>query len=490
MRDSEIVAAMVAGDPAGLAAAYDSYAVALHSYCRSLLAEPADAADAVQDTFVIAAAKLAGLRDPDRLRPWLYAVARNECHRRLRGRARLASLDEAGEVTDPAADEPRGADHEALRELVTSAVAGLNPGDREVIELNLRHDLTGADLADSLGVPVNQAHALASRARAQLERSLGVLLVARTGRTSCPDLDAILAGWDGTLTVLLRKRIGRHVDDCAICGERKRRELSPAMLFSVLPLVMLPRGLRQQVLRLVADSSPDAARYRDLVVRRTGRFGPSGFPVQLSPAGRGRGLRSGTTLVAAAAMLVILGGGGASAYLLSHQHHLPGRAGPAVTVTITAPPAVTGVAAQTSAPSASTPAAASPAPTSAAIQSPPSTSSPPVSSASPTASQSPGTLSVSPTAIRLTQSPLGGPYTGSFTISAQGGPVTFSISVPGSEQAYLSLTPLTGTLKAGASRLITATLTASPNGPPPAFSNPVAVDPGALTVVLEYPPSG
>src|SRR5215467_14465474 len=102
MRDREIVAAIVAGDPAGLAAAYDSYAAALHAYCRSLLAEPADAADAVQDTFVLAAAKLDGLRDPDRLRPWLYAVARNECHRRLRGRARLASLDEADNVSDTA----------------------------------------------------------------------------------------------------------------------------------------------------------------------------------------------------------------------------------------------------------------------------------------------------------------------------------------------------------------------------------------------------
>lgn len=41
--------------------------------------EPADGADAIQDTFVIAAAKLGGLRSPDRRRPWRYAVARNEC---------------------------------------------------------------------------------------------------------------------------------------------------------------------------------------------------------------------------------------------------------------------------------------------------------------------------------------------------------------------------------------------------------------------------
>jgi DNA-directed RNA polymerase specialized sigma24 family protein len=79
MRDGEIVAATLAGDPAALIDAYDQYAPGLYAYCRSQLSRPADAADAVQDTFVVAAAKLGGLRDPGRLRPWLFAVARNEC---------------------------------------------------------------------------------------------------------------------------------------------------------------------------------------------------------------------------------------------------------------------------------------------------------------------------------------------------------------------------------------------------------------------------
>src|ERR1700688_3724803 len=84
MRDTEVVAAIVAGNPEGLAEAYDRYASPLHAYCRSLLREPTDAADAVQDTFVIAASRLAGLRDHNRLRSWFYAVARNECLRRMR----------------------------------------------------------------------------------------------------------------------------------------------------------------------------------------------------------------------------------------------------------------------------------------------------------------------------------------------------------------------------------------------------------------------
>src|ERR1700733_11519813 len=115
MRDSEMVAAVVAGDPEGLASVYDRYAGSLHAYCRTLLAE-ADAAGAVQDTFIIAAAKLEGLRDPDRLRPWLYAVARNECHRRQRAQARTASLDEAGDATDQFAAVEVDPEHAGLRE--------------------------------------------------------------------------------------------------------------------------------------------------------------------------------------------------------------------------------------------------------------------------------------------------------------------------------------------------------------------------------------
>src|SRR6201996_8920055 len=106
MRDREVVAAIVAGDPAGLAEAYDRYATPLYSFCRTMLREPADAADAVQDTFVIAAPRMAGLRDPERLRSWLYAVARNECYRRLRAGSKHASIEEAPDVTDEEADVP------------------------------------------------------------------------------------------------------------------------------------------------------------------------------------------------------------------------------------------------------------------------------------------------------------------------------------------------------------------------------------------------
>src|SRR6201985_840211 len=107
MRDREVVAAIVAGDPAGLAEAYDRYAPPLSSFCRTMRREPADAADAVQDTFVIAAPRMAGLRDPERLRPWLYAVGRNEGYRRLLAGSQHASIEEAPDVLGAAAEHAR-----------------------------------------------------------------------------------------------------------------------------------------------------------------------------------------------------------------------------------------------------------------------------------------------------------------------------------------------------------------------------------------------
>src|SRR6202021_4146073 len=104
MRDSDLVASIVAGDPEGLAAAYDRYAGDLFGYCQSLLQDPNDAADAVQDTFVIAVSKLAGLRDPERLRAWLFAVARNECLHRLKSRQAAAPLEDLPEQPDESVD--------------------------------------------------------------------------------------------------------------------------------------------------------------------------------------------------------------------------------------------------------------------------------------------------------------------------------------------------------------------------------------------------
>ena len=322
MKDREIVAAIVAGDPAGLAGAYDKYAESLYGYCSWVLNGPDHAADPVADTFVIAGANLGGLRDPGRLRPWLYGVARSECHRRLRA-GEADPGEAAGLANPPAAGE--NTEQAELRRLVHAATEGLNPGEREVIELGLRHDLSGADLAAVVGVRRNKPQALVSRTRGRLEQELGVLLVARTGRWACPTLDLMLYDWDGQLTAPVRKQVARHTGQCAACAYRRRSALRPAVLAGMAPLAGLPRGLRERVLALCGDDSPLGQAYRDEVTQRAGPFGTNGFPEQVrQPRGRIRALSGGA---AASAILIAIVAAGVITVLALGMSNTPQPAG-------------------------------------------------------------------------------------------------------------------------------------------------------------------
>jgi RNA polymerase sigma factor (sigma-70 family) len=507
MEDPEVVAAIVAGDPAGLAEAYDRYALPLYSYCRSLLREPADAADAVQDTFLVATAKLRDLRDPARLRPWLYAVARNECLRRLRAGSALSALEEAGDIPVQSAEPGSEAERAEVQQLVRAAIDGLNPGERDVIELSLISELDNDELADALGVSRNHAHALLSRARSQLERSLGALIVARTGRAACAGLDTVLAGWDGQLTVLMRKRISRHIEQCEVCGERKRRELTPALFAGAVPLVALLPGFREQVLKVLADRSPAGLAHRLTVANRAGPFGPQGFPKPISPPGTGpwrRMLHHPRAVVAAAASLVVVAAaiavgvisgshpGSPSASPAGGATHSaqvsgPGRGGPTGrnggggiggssrgaggTGQQLAPSALPGGVTATTTPVVlpSSPGALTSTPATGASPAPPARSAAP-----------PGSGTLSSSTGRLVLASVKGTAIGKFTLTAKGGPVSaYSITAGSALAGRISVSPASGSLAAGASVTITVTSKSLV-----ALDGKLTVNPGGLTIAV------
>jgi len=526
VEDREIVAAIVAGDPAGLAEAYDRYAAALYTYCKTMLRESADASDAVQDTFVITSTKVAQLRDPAKLRTWLYAVARNECYRRLRGKETTPGLDEVPDVTDETVAVGAAAERAELQQLVHDALMGMNTGDREVIELMIRHDFEGNELSEALGVSRNHAHAMLSRARNQLKTALGALLVARTGRRNCAVLDDMLASWDGSMSILLRKQVNRHIENCAVCEDRRRRELAPAALFSLLPLAAVPPGLRERILRLCADDSPLSERYRQRVFKHARSFRRDGFPAPpaIPMSVRLRAARRGTLLAAPAAaalivavvVIVALAATGPSPSSTVAGGNTTGRA-PAGVPSLSAtrsstapassrPPAPSSHPASTQAGpaqgSVTSPATTSPATTAApthtasrhATPAPSRTSAPPSPTPSPTLSPSPspspspaparGTLSVSVTSVSLTASADGGQASGTFALTAVGGPVMdYTITVPASADGLLTASPASGVLGTGQSVTITLTLAR-----PVAFDQAIVVDPGSISVTVTYTP--
>jgi RNA polymerase sigma factor (sigma-70 family) len=256
--DAELVGAAAAGDRAAFAGIYDRYADRLYDFCIGMVGHR-DAADCVQEAFCMAVVDLPKLRDPDKLRPWLYAIARHQALRTLRARHRETASDELPDEPSGEAGPETLAARNELATLVAQAEGGISDRDREVLDLAYRHGLTGADLAQALGVSNESAKKMVQRLRDTVGRSLGALLIARqasAGHNRCPELGTIVADWDGRFTILVRKRISRHVESCANCDEHRGRLVNPAALLGGAPvLIPAPSWLRQHTLAQMRSAS-------------------------------------------------------------------------------------------------------------------------------------------------------------------------------------------------------------------------------------------
>jgi RNA polymerase sigma factor (sigma-70 family) len=494
MRDTELVASIAAGDPDGLAAAYDRYADPLFTYCRTFLSDPADAADVVQDTFVLAASKIDNLRDPERLRSWLYAIARNQCRRQLRARNRTSALDEAPDVADDSADVNEDVERAERTRLVQEALPGLNASEREVIELQLRHQLEPAEMASVLGVSRNHVHSLLSRGREQLEACLAVLVVGKTGRDDCHDLCSMLSDWDGHLTVLLRKRVSRHIQHCSICTQRRTFALKPAAFFAPgglsLAILATPALLKGEVLRLGLATEAAAIAHRAALIARAGALGrhalpkpvhvaKAGYHLALHNASQGKAAAAGgvAAAVTAGAVVLAISGGGHGHVTLTQDGPPPKPPAPASPAPSRRPaPSPTGPATSPPAPTrpAATPSSTSPLPVlvTRSTAPAPTQSAAPAPTAGPTATA--GTLQVSPDGGTLHVFQHG---SATITLTAVGGPVSWSIAVSGQGKGTFSLSPSSGSLNAGDSATVTITAT-------PPDGETLTVSPGGVTFTI------
>ncbi|MGH3713011.1 MAG: sigma-70 family RNA polymerase sigma factor [Micromonosporaceae bacterium] len=443
--DAAIVARLRDGDPTGLSQLYDRYAARLYAFCVTVLRDRGTAQDVVQDVLIIAYQRVGQLRDPQRLRSWLYAVARNECLRQLRSARPAVELEAAGDVAAELPDPAVGVHSRELQRLVWRAAEGLNPRERAAIELSVRHGLSGRELADALGVTVNHAQTLLARAREQLERGLSALLIGGAPRGDCAELAAIVAGWDGRLTVLMRKRISRHVEACAACTARKRHEVSATALLAATPLPVLPL-LPAELGRTFEEhaATPDPA-----LVRRAGPYDRSGFPTDRR--------RRRAWYAAAGIVLVLLLGTGAVGRWWTPDVPLlaggPANSAPAAPGTGSPVPRVRG--SETPSPTVSAAPGKSASPGGPApVTGGPTTSGPTQPGATTKPPPAPGTVSFGDNPVAL--GPL---YEKTTTVTASGGPVTWTAAPGPGWESWLSISPSSRTLAAGESVTVTITLT-------------------------------
>ncbi|MFI7547171.1 sigma-70 family RNA polymerase sigma factor [Actinoplanes sp. NPDC049599] len=222
---------------------------------RALHGHP-DVDDVVQETMLRSIRALPTLREPNRYRSWLVAIAYRQIQLHLRSRivTRQRRAAEPADLPDPEGDFAERATAELVvadqrRELV-EAVGWLDAGDRTLLGLWWQEsagELTRSELASALRVPPKHAAVRVQRMKAQLDAARGVVRALRA-RPRCAGLSGQLRRWDGAADPLWRKRLVRHVRECPQCGPRGRGLLAPEELllgFAALPVpVALLAGLK------------------------------------------------------------------------------------------------------------------------------------------------------------------------------------------------------------------------------------------------------
>lgn len=168
--DELLVVRCQLGEPRAFDDLVASWHAPLWQYIRRMVGRDDEAQDLLQDVWVRIIRGIPRLRDGARLRGWLFGIARRALMDRLR---REYAAPAAGDV-DPGdlAAEPDAIDREAELASLDAALGTLPAIEREILALFYLRDLSLAELADVLDVPIGTVKSRLFRARRLLRAAM------------------------------------------------------------------------------------------------------------------------------------------------------------------------------------------------------------------------------------------------------------------------------------------------------------------------------
>ncbi|GIG00964.1 sigma-70 family RNA polymerase sigma factor [Catellatospora citrea] len=256
--EAALVVAAQAGDHRALDTLIEAYLPFVYTIARRALDAEDDVDDVVQDSMLRAVRELRGLRTPESFRAWLGAIAVRQVSTHLHRRRSAAR--HAGDLADLVGTPDADAPFEGLtmlrlgvsqqRRQAARAAHWLDHDDRLLLSLwwlEVAGHLTRTELANAIGVSVAHAGVRVQRMRRQFD-SCRALVAALDARPRCPDLDSLVASWDGTPGTTWRKRLTRHVQACGTCTPVAETLPAADQLLIGLALLPVPIALSAAVL--------------------------------------------------------------------------------------------------------------------------------------------------------------------------------------------------------------------------------------------------
>lgn len=252
----------------------DAHLNGLFTYCLSVMCDHDEAVTALGQALAVAERQREREKAPDgpgRERPWLYALARWSCLRRLNAQQQNPKRGEPVKLTGPLATQRR----QELAALGWPEAAGITPEQREALELAVRHGLPVDEVALVLSMETPSARLLLSSAACEVERTRAALSVVNKG--GCSTVSSLGGDTEVVLSTALRRELVRHVDECSACRLAAERHMAGEPWPGT-----APGRARQLVVLPVSRPVVHAALVTALRARSQPmpRFDRKGFPVE------------------------------------------------------------------------------------------------------------------------------------------------------------------------------------------------------------------
>ena len=156
MDDSEIIAAVRAGNRDAFAALVERYQRTLYYFVVGKVADDTEAKDIVQKSFVAAFQNLADFRLGESFFAWLKGIALNHCRnewRRYQSQARLAGrlLEEKRAELELASFDVRPDDGERRIAALRQCLEKLSADEQAVVEMRFVQELSLAAIGEQIG---------------------------------------------------------------------------------------------------------------------------------------------------------------------------------------------------------------------------------------------------------------------------------------------------------------------------------------------------
>jgi RNA polymerase sigma factor (sigma-70 family) len=147
----------------------------LYRFGLALTKNENEAADLTQETFLVLAKHAEQVRDPARIKSWLFTTLRREFLRKIRSQTAHPEVPlqaEEHEVPVVESDALRSIDGK----IALAALAMVEESYRSALELFYLGDLSYKEISATLGVPIGTVMSRLSRGKEQLKRALSATL--------------------------------------------------------------------------------------------------------------------------------------------------------------------------------------------------------------------------------------------------------------------------------------------------------------------------